>query len=81
MPLFGSVTVSCTLTNGGTPVSGGSITFSYEGMLGPESITANTNSNGVATHTFSDELGGLPPYTITATYQGASATCTIEESL
>ena len=70
-----NVTVSCTLTSGGTPVSGETITFSYTAMGLPFSETAITNSNGVATLTI-DYPGDT---TVTATYQGASASCTVEE--
>ena len=60
------VVLSCTLKNGNTPMSGETITFNYQ-VLGPETGTATTNSNGVATYTvygmdLSDE-------TVTATYE------------
>ena len=68
------VVLSCTLKNGNTPMSGETITFNYQ-TFGPETGTATTNSNGVATYTvygmdLSDE-------TITATYEGVTATCRV----
>jgi len=76
------VDVSCTLTNGGTPVSGETVTFSWDDIIsGPQSVTATTNNMGVATHHFEYwDITGYP-ISITATYQGASATCTIEDGL
>ena len=73
------VTVSCTLTNGGVAMSGETVTFTYEGILGPVSNTATTNSSGVAIHYFDYWDIGSYPVTITATYDTASATCTIVE--
>ena len=75
--LFDDVTVSCTLKEGNTPMSGETITFSYESMLGPESVTATTNSSGVANYTFSSFDFSSLPATLTAEYQGVSTTCTI----
>ena len=66
------VDVSCTLTDNGTPVSGQTITFNWNEFGFPQSTTATTNSNGVAT-TFIGTSGT----TLTAIYQTASATCTI----
>ena len=80
VPLGDTVTVSCTLTNGGTPMSGETVTFTYEGYLGPESVTATTNSSGVATYTFDYFSISFYPTTVTATYQGVTAICTLEES-
>ena len=77
--MFDGVTVDCTLTNGGTPVSGETVTFSFTSMLGPNSVTATTNSNGVATHFFDYFDFDSFPTTVTATYDTASATCTIVE--
>ncbi len=76
---FGDVAVSCTLTSGGTPVSGATITFSYQDLLGPETTTATTNANGVANAgIYSDVFG---EFTVTATYENASATCTVINEL
>ena len=70
--------VSCTLTSGGTPVSGETITFSWEGFE-PMSSTATTNSSGVATKSFNYLDLEMYPAFVTATYDTASATCTIED--
>ena len=67
------VNVSCTLTDNGTPVSGQTITFNWRESGISQSTTATTNSNGVAT-TFIETYGT----TLTAIYQTASASCTIE---
>ena len=76
---FDDVTVSCTLKEGNAPMSGETVTFSYEGAFGPESVTATTNSSGVANYTFSSFDFSTLPATVTATYQGVTATCTIVE--
>ena len=76
--MFGDVSVSCTLKNGNTPMSGQTITFSWEGVFGPQSGTPTTNSSGVAALAFSDSDFSSLPATVTATYSGATATCTIE---
>ena len=68
------VTVSCTLTDGGTPMSGETVTFSYVSSGFPVTETKTTNSNGVATLTVE-----AMDTTITATYQGVTAICTVEE--
>ena len=75
---FLDVTVSCTLKNGGVAMSGETVTFGYANMLGPQSVTATTNSSGVATYTFNDTDFNDFPATVTATYDTASASCTIE---
>ena len=80
IPMFGSGNISCTLTNGGTPMSGETVTLTWEMYGVPMSDTATTNSSGVATY----ELWGADfefPATVTASYQGVTATCTIEEAL
>ena len=77
--MINGVTVSCTLTNGGTPMSGETITFTYPGLLEPETVTATTNSNGVASHHF--EGWEINEGTLTATYQGVTTTCTIVSGL
>jgi len=76
-----SATVSCTLTNGGTPMSGETVTFSWENFGQIESTTVTTNSSGVATKSFNYFDIDMYPVTITATYQGVTTTCTIEEGL
>ena len=78
-PFFGDVTISCTLKEGNTPMSGETVTFSYEGYFGPESVTATTNSSGEATYTLSGLNFPSFPATVTASYQGVTATCTIVE--
>lgn len=78
LDMFGEADVSCTLKNGNTPMSGQTITFSWEGVFGPQSATATTNSSGVAALPFSDSSFSSLPATVTATYSGATATCTIE---
>ena len=77
LDMMSGVTVSCTLTDGGTPMSGETITFTYDGAFGPDTVTATTNSNGVASHHF--DGWDINPGTLTATYQGVTATCTIVE--
>ena len=74
--MMDGVTVSCTLTNGGVAMSGETVTFSWESMGLPNSVTATTNSSGVATHAF-DYWDFNYPATLTATYSGVTATCTI----
>lgn len=71
------VTVSCTLNNGNTPVSGATITLSWEYLGSPQTVNITTNSSGVATHTFDYFDFESFPATLTATYSGATATCTI----
>ena len=71
------VTVSCTLKNGNTPLSGETITFTYQAGLGPESFTKVTNSNGITSFTMYGDVMYAP--TLTASYQGVTATCTIVE--
>jgi len=72
---FGDVTVSCTLTSGGTPVSGATVTFTWSDALGPQTVTASTNANGVANKPLYVSSAGET--TLTATYGTATATCTI----
>ncbi len=74
-------TVSCTLKNGNTPMSGETITLSYTDLLGPVAINVITTSSGVVTYHYeSYDFGlGVLPVTLTATYQGVTATCTIVE--
>jgi len=79
--LMSPVVVSCTLTSGGTPVSGETITFSWEGWDGPMSVTAGTNSNGVASQGFDYLDFESFPATVTATYDTASATCTVTDAI
>ena len=74
-------TISCTLKEGNTPMSGETITFTYEGIFGPESVTATTNSSGVANYTFGSYDFPSLPATLTASYQGVTATCTITDGL
>ena len=78
--MFGETSVICTLKNGNTPMSGQTITFSWEGLFGPRSATATTNSSGVAIVALSDSEFSSLPATVTATYSGTTATCTIESS-
>ena len=74
-----AVTVSCTLKNGNTPLSGETITFTYQGSLGHISFTKVTDSNGITSFTiYGDEMAAP---TLTATYHGVTTTCTIEEGL
>ena len=77
--LFDSVSVSCTLTNGGVAVSGETVTFSWENFGTIQTVTATTNSSGVATHYFDYYDFDFYPADITATYQGVTTTCTIVE--
>ena len=79
IPILGDVTVSCTLSEGGTPMSGETVTFSWEFLGGTSTVTATTNSSGVATHSFDSIDFEIFPATVTATYSGVTATCTIEE--
>ena len=74
---FLGCTVSCTLTDDGTPVSGETVTFSWVNSGATETVTATTNSSGVATHGFDYFDFGSFPTTVTATYDTASDTCTI----
>ena len=78
---FDGVTISCTLKDGDTPMSNETIAFSYETWLGPLSVSAVTNSSGVTTYTFGSYDFTDFPTTLTATYQGATTTCTIVEGL
>ena len=71
---FGDVAVSCTLTSGGTPVSGATVTFTYTNTLGPQTATSSTNVNGVANKYLYVEGSET---TVTATYETATATCTV----
>ena len=77
--LLDGVTVSCTLKDGDTPVSGGTVTFSWMSSGLPTTVTATTNSSGVATHTFDYFDFDLLPATLTATYDNVTTTCTIED--
>ncbi len=76
---FGDVTVSCTLKEGNTPLSGETVTFSWLGEFGPDSYNVTTNGSGVAECPFSSYDFSSFPATVTATYQGVSTTCTIDE--
>lgn len=76
--MLGNASVSCTLKQSNTPMSGETITFTYDNFGLPISVTATTNSSGVATYTFNEYDFPLLPATVTATYSGATATCTIE---
>lgn len=72
---FGEVTVNVTLKNNGVAMSGETITFNFWSSGTASTVTATTNSSGVATKYFdSIDVGPL-----TATYQSVTATCTIEE--
>ncbi len=77
--MLDGVTVSCTLKDGNTPMSGETVTFSWEFLGGTQSVTATTNGSGVATHTFEYIDFDSLPATVTATYSGVTATCTIVE--
>ena len=79
--MFDSVTVSCTLTNGGVAMSGETVTFSWQNAGLIQTVTATTNSSGVATQTFDYFDFSSFPITVTATYNTASATCTITDAL
>ncbi len=74
-----SVTVRCTLKEGNTPMRGETVTFSWLGGLGPDSYNATTNGSGVAECSFESYDFSSLPVTITVTYQGVTATCTIVE--
>ena len=78
IPMLSNITISCTLTNGGTPMSGETVTFNCDDTF-PSSFTETTNSSGVASHTFDYMDFMVLPTTVTAVYQGVSTTCTIEE--
>ncbi len=70
--LSGSVRV--TLMDNGVAMSGKTVTFAWTDMGVPQSQTATTNSNGVATtniYPLDSEV------TVTASYQGATATCKV----
>ena len=77
--MLDGVTVSCTLTDDGTPLSGETVTFSWEFFGGTNTVTATTNSSGVATQSFEYFDFESFPVTVTATYSGVTATCTIVE--
>ena len=77
--MLDGVTVSCTLTDDGTPLSGETVTFSWESLGSTSTVTATTNSSGVATHSFEYFDFTSFPATVTATYDTASATCTISD--
>ena len=66
----GSCTVECTLLDNGVAVSGETVTFSD----GTSQYSGITNSNGVASYTFTSVTAG---FTCTATYNSATATCTV----
>ena len=76
---FGTAEVSCTLTEGGTPISGETITFTWDPGFGTQTETGTTNANGVANANiwFLD----FWTCTVTATYENVTATCTVEYSL
>ena len=76
---FDGVTVSCTLTGDGNPMSGETVTFSWENLGLPASVTAITNSSGVATTSFDYFSFDEYPATVTATYGTATDTCTIQD--
>ena len=76
---FLGCTVSCTLTDDGTPLSGETVTFSWESLGSTSTATATTNSSGVATQGFDYFDFDSFPTTVTATYNTASATCTITD--
>ena len=65
--------VSVTLKNNGVAMSGETVTFTWEDSGLPGSATATTNSNGVAT----TNIYPMDDVTVTASYQGATATCTV----
>lgn len=71
--MFDEVTVYVTLKDNGVAMSGETITFTYYNGFSTETATATTNSNGVASLYLEGIIG-----TVTATYQGVTATCTIE---
>ena len=73
--IMGSADVSCTLKVNGSPVSGETVTFSYD-MFGPYSETQTTDSNGVATCTV-NIVEGAGTWPVTATYESATATCNV----
>ena len=73
--MLGDVTVYVTLKDNGVAMSGETVTFTYQGGLGPETATSTTNNSGVASHYFDI---APPNPTVTATYQGVTATCTIQ---
>ena len=77
--ILDSVTVSCTLTNGGVAMSGETVTFSWESAGFPITVSATTNSNGVATYQMDYFDFTTFPTTVTATYSGVTATCTITD--
>ena len=69
---FGA-SLRCTLTDNGTPVSGETVKFTwFEGGLSLSDY-ATTNSNGVAAKT----ITVMNNTAATATYEDATATCTI----
>ena len=73
-PLGLGVNIYATLKDNGTAMSGETVTFSWTSLGVPTSQTAVTNSSGVATI---EVYGDLDDYVVTASYQTASATCTI----
>ena len=73
--MFGGADISCTLTSGGTPVSGETVTFTWSDSGIPMEDTATTGNDGVASY----YIGFLDfgNFIITATYGSATATCTV----
>src|SRR5437867_532165 len=67
----GSHTVTATVTQGTTPLTGVTVTFNVtSGPNAPKTGTANTNSSGMATFTYSD-TGGSGSDQIQASFVGA----------
>ena len=77
--MLDGVTVNCTLTDNGSPVSGATVTFSRMSLGLPTTVTATTNGSGVATRTFEYFDFDSFPATLTATYDNVTTTCTIED--
>ncbi len=74
----GSVTLTATVKEDGTPVNGGSVTF-YQGGDALNG-TGTSVGNGIAAHTI-DELGWTPgDYAVTAVYTPADGSDLIESS-
>ena len=76
--MFGEVTISCTLTGNGSPVSGETVTFTWMDLGDPYTATATTDSNGVATKQINVMDSTV---VITATYGTATATCNVTHEL
>ena len=76
--MFGDVTISCTLTDNGSPVSGETVTFTWMDLGDPYTATATTDSNGVATKQINVMDSTV---VITATYGTATATCNVTHEL